>query len=127
MRLAHPFPEFIPALRPHLILHHKILEILRANPTRVEFGEERHEGGYVGAVGGGGIGGVGGGEGVQERPGGAAEGFNVRGAVGRELGGSGGGGLGRGEGGFGDGAEGGEGVAGTAAGGGLVCVFVLDL
>ncbi|TGO20278.1 hypothetical protein BPAE_0316g00090 [Botrytis paeoniae] len=82
MGLAHPLPKLGATLRTHFILGHVGLEIGGAGPAGVELGEEAHEGGDVGAVGGGGAAGVGGGECVQEGPGGAAEGFNVGGAVG---------------------------------------------
>ncbi|TGO90425.1 hypothetical protein BPOR_0065g00130 [Botrytis porri] len=114
MGLAHPLPKLGATLRAHLVLGHVGLEIRGAGPAGVQLGEEAHEGGDVGAVGGGGGVGVGGGEGVEEGPGGAAEGFDVGGAVGGRGGrggGRGGGGLER----FGGAGEGGEGVAGAAA------------
>ncbi|TGO72279.1 hypothetical protein BELL_0472g00060 [Botrytis elliptica] len=118
--LAHPLSKLSATFRAHLVLGHVGLEIGGAGPAGVELGEEAHEGGDVGAVGGGGAAGVGSGERVQEGPGGAAEGFDVGGAVGW----GGGGGL-RGLERFGGGGEGGEGVAGAAAeGGGRVSLWL---
>ncbi|ESZ97887.1 uroporphyrinogen-III synthase HemD [Sclerotinia borealis F-4128] len=54
MRLTHPQTEFLSRFRAHLVALHILLEIFGAYPAWIEFGEERHEGGYVGAVGGGG-------------------------------------------------------------------------
>lgn len=86
MRLAHPPPEPLPPLHPRLVPppRHPSLKVLRARPARVQAREEGEELPHFGLLGGGGVGGVGGGEGVEEGPGGAAEGVDVGGAVGWE-------------------------------------------
>lgn len=88
VRLTHPPPQPLPPFGPGLIPRppHPVPEILRAMPARVQLGEQGQELGHLGLLGFGGRGRVGGGHGVEEGPGGAAEGFNVRGAVGGEGG-----------------------------------------
>ena len=36
MRLAHPLSKLLSALRPYFILRHPVLEILGADPTRIQ-------------------------------------------------------------------------------------------
>lgn len=133
VRLAHPPPEPLAPLHPRLVAPapHPPLKVLGARPARVQPRKQRQELPHLRLLGRGRGGRVRGRERVQERPGGAAERFHVRGAVrgrwcwgvgaGGGGGGGGGGGLGRlavrGGGGvfLGHGEPGGDGGAGATA------------
>lgn len=122
MRLAHPPAQPLPPFDPGLVApaRHPGLQVLRARPARVQAREEREELPHLRLLGGRGAGRVVGAEGVEEGPGGAAEGVDVRGAVWGEGGGGGGGGRGGGGGGGGGvffchGEPGGDRGAGAAA------------
>jgi hypothetical protein len=85
MRLAHPPPKLIPAARAHLIPLHESLEILRAHPARVQLAQQPHEGLDIGLLARRRTLRVLRCDGVQERPGGAAELLDVWRAVGWGL------------------------------------------
>lgn len=89
MRLAKPHPKLPSTPHPRPALLHPLLEIARAPVARVEPREAGYEAARVGLLLGGGALGVGCRDGVEERPGGAAEDFDVGGAVGRWLEGEG--------------------------------------
>ncbi len=97
MGLTHPPSQPLPPLHPRFIplQSHPRLEILRARPARIQFREKSEELAHFGLLSWRGCLGVGGAEGVEESPGGAAESFDVGGAIGG-LGGEGGCGCGGG-------------------------------
>jgi hypothetical protein len=86
MRLAHPRAKLAPIADPWRVLRHPALEVLGAHPARVQLAERGEEGLGFGLELRGGLCGVCGGDGVEECPGGAPEGFDVGGAVGGEGG-----------------------------------------
>lgn len=93
MRLAHPPSQPVPSLHPRLVPldRHPRPEIVRAHPARIQLREQREELAHLGLLRRRRPGRVRGGDGVQERPGAAAELLDVGGAVG---GGGEGGGVG---------------------------------
>lgn len=81
MRLAQPAAKLIPAPRLDLLFPQIGLEILGADPARVEFRKEMHKVLQIGLLLGSGRGRVGGGDGVEESPGAPAELLDVGRAV----------------------------------------------
>lgn len=119
MRLAQPRPQLVPTAGPHRLVprRHVPRKVLAARPARVQSRKQAHEAPHVRLLGRRRLGRVRGRDRVQERPAGAAEGFDVGGAVvwdgdGGFWGGCGGGGL------FGLRCPGGEGGAASATWGG---------
>lgn len=101
MRLAHPPPQSLPPLHPRLVPppRHPLPKVLRARPARIQLPEQLQELPHFGLLRWCGDRRVRAAHGVQERPGGAAKGLDVGGAVGGEGRRGGGGGCGGGEGG----------------------------
>lgn len=116
MRLAQPRPQLVPTARPHRVVprRHVPRKVLAARPARVQPRKQAHEAPHVRLLRRRRLGRVRGGDRVQERPAGAAEGFDVGRAVVWDgdggFWGGGGGGL------FGLRGPGGEGGAASAAG-----------
>ena len=79
--LAHPRAKLAPAADSRCILAHPRLEVFGTVPTRVQLAESGEEGRGLRLKLPGGLYGVGSGDGVQQRPGGAAEALDVRRAV----------------------------------------------
>ena len=82
MSLAHPRTKLAPTADPRRILCHPVLEVFGAYPTWVQLAECGEEGLGLGLELWGGLCGVCGGDGVQKRPRGAPEGFDVGWTVG---------------------------------------------
>lgn len=85
MRFAHPGAEFAPTADARRVLGHPALEVLGADPAWVQLAKGGEERPGLRLELWGRLGGVRSGYGVEERPGGAPQGFDVGGTVGGQT------------------------------------------